>query len=231
MAGGGSSVLPDAARRAPWAPPGADSMTQLSFPSRPGLQTSAHPLRSLPEHWRTWAGESRLNRVWLNELIVGDLQPMHQQLALLAGALDEAVRVRYAGSARPAVEEAIQQLDLAVLDHQHFLTTLGAVWHALYEFPAYQRLLKGFREVVHAWQQSVLVGDAQEPEHFRRCERLGWRLLGDACLLIDMFAESAAVAGGFDAAAMQPWYRTRRWRPWSALRRALRRLRDSLLRR
>ena len=38
-------------------------------------------------------------------------------------------------------------------------------------------------------------------------------------------------AGGFDAAAMQPWYRTRRWRPWSALRRALRRLRDSLLRR
>lgn len=65
-------------------------MTQLSFPSRPGLQTSAHPLRSLPEHWRTWAGESRLNRVWLNELIVGDLQPMHQQLALLAVALDEA---------------------------------------------------------------------------------------------------------------------------------------------
>lgn len=110
-------------------------MTQLSFPSRPGLQTSAHPLRSLPEHWRTWAGESRLNRVWLNELIVGDLQPMHQQLALLAVALDEAVRVRYAGSARPAVEEAIQQLDLAVLDHQHFLTTLGRYGTPSTNFP------------------------------------------------------------------------------------------------
>lgn len=206
-------------------------MTQLSFPSRPGLQTSAHPLRSLPEHWRAWAGESRLSRFWQHELIVGDLQPMHQQLALLAVALDEAVRVRYAGSARPTVEDAIQQLDLAVLDHQHFLTTLGTGWHALYEFPAYQRLLKGFREVVHAWQQSVLVGDAQEPEHFRRCERLGWRLLGDACLLIDMFAEAATVAAGADVTGTLPRYRTRRWLPWNALRQALRRLRDSLLRR
>lgn len=206
-------------------------MTQLSFPSRPGLQTSVQPLRSLPKQWRAWAGESRLSRFWQHELIVGDLQPMHQQLALLAVALDESVRVRYAGSPRPAVEDAIQQLDLAVLDHQHFLTTLATGWHALYEFPAYQRLLKGFREAVHAWQQSVLVGDAQEPEHFRRCERLGWRLLGDACLLTDMFAESAAVAGEADVSAILSGYKARRWQPWSAVRRALRRLRDALLRR
>jgi hypothetical protein len=209
-------------------------MTQLSFPSRPGLQTSAHPLRSLPDHWRAWTGDSGLSRFWQHELLVGDLQPMHQQPALLAVALDEAVRVRYAACStmeRPVVEEAVQQLDMAVLDHQHFLSTLASGWHALYGFPAYHRLLKAFREAVRAWQQSVLLGDAQEPEHFRRCERLGWRLLGDACLLIDMFAESAAVAGECDVTGGLSRFRTRRWRPWAALRRALRRLCNVLLRR
>ncbi|CAB5701589.1 Uncharacterised protein [Delftia tsuruhatensis] len=206
-------------------------MTQLSLPSRPGAQTSAHPLRSLPDHWRAWTSESRLSRFWRHELLVGDLQPMHQQLALLAVALDEAVRVRYAGSARPAVEEAVQQLDLAVLDHQHFLTTLAAGWRTLYEFPAYQRLLMGFRQAVHAWQQTVLVGDAQEPEYFRRCERMGWRLLGHACLLIDMFAESAAVAGEVDVTGVLPPCAGRPRRLWRALRRILRRLADALLQR
>lgn len=166
------------------------AMSQLPIASLPGLPTSEQILRSRPQRWHAWSSESRLSRFWREELFTADLLPMQQQLALLSAALEEAVRVRCAGRARPAVEEAIQQLDLSVTEHQHFLTTLASGWLALYEFAAYQRLLRGFREAVRDWQLSVLVGDSREAAHFRHCERLGWRLLGDASLLIDMFAES-----------------------------------------
>lgn len=167
-------------------------MTRLSHASRPDLPTSVQVLYSRPGPWRAaGGGDSRLSRLWRQELLDGDLRPMQQQLVLLSAALEEALRLRRAGAARPVVEEAIQQLGLAVLEHQHFLTTLASGWHVLYEFPAYQRLLRGFCHAVRAWQQTVLLGDAREPEHCRRCELLGWRLLGDASLLIDMFAESA----------------------------------------
>ncbi|MDR0225740.1 MAG: hypothetical protein LBI66_04915 [Burkholderiaceae bacterium] len=169
-------------------------MTQLPIPSLPGLPTSAQVLRSQPANWRTWSSESKLSRFWRQELLEGDLLPMQRQLLLLSTALEEAVRIRCAASARPAIEDAVQQLDLAVLEHQHFLTTLAPGWLSLYEFPAYQSLLRSFREAVRAWQQAVLVGETPELERFRHCELLGWRLLGNASLLIDMFAESVRVA-------------------------------------
>lgn len=166
------------------------AMSQLPIASLPGLPTSDQILRSRPQRWHAWSSDSRLSRFWREELFTADLLPMQQQLALLSAALEEAVRVRCAGRTRPAVEEAIQQLDLSVMEHQHFLTTLASGWPALYEFAAYQRLLRGFHEAVRAWQHAVLVGDSREAAHFRHCELLGWRLLGDASLLIDMFAES-----------------------------------------
>lgn len=175
-------------------------MSQLPIASLPGLPTSDQVLRSRPQRWNGWPADSRLSRFWREELFEADLQPMQRQLALLSAALDEAVRVRCAGGTRPVIEEAVQQLDLAVLEHQYFLTTLASGWAALYEFPAYQRLLRGFLEAVRAWQQSVLVADPDETAHFRHCELLGWRLLGNASLLVDMFAESA---GTRDALAEQ----------------------------
>lgn len=175
-------------------------MSQLPIASLPGLPTSDQVLRSRPQRWNGWPADSRLSRFWREELFEADLQPMQRQLALLSAALDEAVRVRCAGGTRPVIEEAVQQLDLAVLEHQYFLTTLASGWAALYEFPAYQRLLRGFLEAVRAWQQAVLVADPDETVHFRHCELLGWRLLGNASLLVDMFAESA---GTRDALAEQ----------------------------
>ncbi|WP_280187610.1 hypothetical protein [Delftia sp. PS-11] len=172
-------------------------MTQLPPASRPDVPTSVHVLLSRPAQWRAGSGDSRHSRFWRQELLESDLRPMQQQLVLLSAALEEAVRVRCAGRSRPVVEEAVQQLGLAALEHQYFLTTLASGWRLLYEFPAYQRLLRSFCKAVRAWQQSVLLGDAREAEHFRQCERLGWRLLGDASLLIDMFAES--VRGGCPA--------------------------------
>lgn len=165
------------------------AMSQLPIASLPGLPTSEQILRSRPQRWHAWSSDSRLSRFWREELFAADLLPMQQQLAWLSAALEEAVRVRCAGRARSAVEEAIQQLDQSVLEHQHFLTTLASGWPTLYEFTAYQRLLRGFHEAVRTWQHAVLVGDPREAAHFRHCELLGWRLLGDASLLIDMFAE------------------------------------------
>lgn len=166
------------------------AMSQLPIASLPGLPTSDQVLRSRPQRWHAWSSDSRLSRFWREELFAADLQPMQQQLALLSAALEEAVRVRCAGRARPAVEEAIQQLDLSVMEHQHFLTTLASGWPTLYEFAAYQRLLRGFHQAVRTWQHAVLVGEPCETAHFRHCELLGWRLLGDASLLIDLFSES-----------------------------------------
>ncbi len=201
---------------------GLHPVNQQPLASLPGLPTSAQVLRSQPPHWPQAFGDSRLSRFWRQELLEGDLRPMQQQLVLLSTALEEAVRIRCAGAARPAVEEAIQQLDLAVLDHQHFLTTLAPGWLVLYEFPAYQRLLRTFREAVCAWQHAVLVADGREAGLFRHCELLGWRLLGHASLLIDMFADSVRAAdpdadqdfawtGGEAAAGRGIWQRLSGW--------------------
>lgn len=167
-------------------------MSVLPAPSVPSLPSSVFVLLSEPGHWGAWAVESGLSRLWRQEQVHAQLQPMREQLLSLSVAMEEASRTRRGGAtARKVVQAAVEALEQAVRSHQQFLQTLDAAWQAMYEFPAYQALLRSYRLAIQAWQQAVCSGDALESERFRHCERLGWRLLGEAALMSDMFVQAA----------------------------------------
>ena len=197
-------------------------MPHLTAPSLPSLPTQVLALMSRPTHWGAWANNSVLSRIWRQDVLHGDLVPLRAQLDALSAALEAVVCTRREAQARDEVHEAVQKLVMAVQDHQHFLTTLSADWYCLHELTADRHLLKFFDTSLRGWQQSLLQSDALEAERFAHCERLGWKLLGHAALMTDIFMLSSSVDEDADdlgqhsaqasSLVQQLMQRWRRWR-------------------
>ncbi|MEG0052064.1 MAG: hypothetical protein RR718_00980 [Comamonas sp.] len=164
-------------------------MSQLSGPSPSSLSTSVMLMLSRPTHWRARGSDSSMGRLWLNDVLQADLQPMREQLSHLSNALEGAICLRRQGASRVAVEEQAQALRRVAQQHQAFLDTLGADWRSLREFVSYRHLVGHFHGAVQTWQQAVLLNDGQESACFRQCEQLGWTLLGEAAIVMDMFVQ------------------------------------------
>lgn len=163
-----------------------------------------------------------MGRLWLNDVLQADLLPMREQLSHLSNALEGAICLRRAAASRAAVEEQAQALLRVAQQHQSFLAALGSDWRGLREFVSYRHLVGHFNGAVHAWQQSVHLDDEQESACFRHCEQLGWTLLGEASIVMDMFVQGMSFCDAEDdllpyAVEEMPSLVKRliqRWRQW-----------------
>lgn len=199
-------------------------MTQLSGSSLPSLSTSVLLMLSRPSRWGAWRSDSDLERIWFSDVVTADLEPMREQLSCLSNALESVICMRRDGASREALQAQAQSLRDAVQRHQSFLNTLGSDWHALPEFPSYQHLLREFQNAAYAWQQAVLLNDPQELAHFHHGEQLGWKLLGEAAIVMDMFIrgmafrepEDEVLPSVLDGASSVVRQLLERWRLWRA---------------
>ena len=119
---------------------------------------------------------------------------LRDSLGALSGQIDEAVRVRRAGTDTAAILRRVAALAQCAREHQLFLTGLGSAWHALYEFGAYQRALRELSGAIAQWQQALQSRNPAERASFDQFELLAWRTLGEALLLIDMYEHQSGPA-------------------------------------
>jgi hypothetical protein len=84
----------------------------------------------------------------------------------------------------------------------------------LYEFDAYQRVLRELRDAIAAWQQALEHHSPREQACFRLFELLAWRTLGEALLLIDMYEHDSDPPSDLSEALpprLSGWQRVQAW--------------------
>ena len=149
-----------------------------------------------------------------------DSRQLRDSLGALSQQIDEAVRARRTSTDTADIMRRVGTLLHAAQEHQRLLTGLGSAWHALYEFGAYQRALRELCHAIALWRHQLQGRSPQESAAFDQFELLAWRTLGEALLLIDMYAHQSHHASDFHEAqpprsvsALQrvhAWWR--RWR-------------------
>jgi hypothetical protein len=143
-----------------------------------------------------------------------DSRQLRDSLGPLSLQIDEVIRLRRNGTDAHAITRRVVDLARCARQHQLFLTELGAAWHALYEFDAYQRVLRELRDAIAAWQQALEHHSPREQACFRLFELLAWRTLGEALLLIDIYEQPADTHSDVPYALPQRlsgWQRVRAW--------------------
>ncbi|MDA8444496.1 hypothetical protein [Paracidovorax valerianellae] len=113
-------------------------------------------------------------------------------LTSLSALIEDAAHLRRACADPSAIFWSLEHLKRAAREHQFFLTGLGSAWHALYELGAYQQALKDLRDAIDLWHQALTRHSRSEPACFDAFERLAWRTLGEALLVIDMYEQGGA---------------------------------------
>ncbi|WP_313314784.1 hypothetical protein [Pulveribacter sp.] len=117
-----------------------------------------------------------------------DTRPLREHLSTLSGHIEQATQARRAHQDADAIERQLALLARCVQEHQRLLTGMDSAWHALYEFGAYQRALRELRDALARWRQALAARDAAaETERFGQFERLAWRTLGEALLVMDIY--------------------------------------------
>lgn len=116
-----------------------------------------------------------------------DTRALREQLATLSGHVEQATQARRARQDAGVIEQQLAVLARCAQEHQRMLTGMGSAWHALYEFSAYQRALRELREALTRWRQALAARDAAEPQRFGEFERVAWRTLGEALLVMDIY--------------------------------------------
>ena len=146
---------------------------------------------------------------------------LRDSLSGLSQLIDEAVKARRRGKDPQAILGYASALSRASHEHLLVLTGLGSAWHALYEFGAYHNAMRELRVAIEAWQAALQRRSSREAACFDHFEKLAWRTLGEALLLIDMYEHSSqpqsdlAPAGAALKPARSPLSRVRAWlRTW-----------------
>lgn len=171
-------------------------------------------LRSHPEHTlHTFDDISRFLREGVAD---EDSRQLRESLGSLSEHIDEAFRTRHGGTDANAVTRCVVRLAQCAREHQLLLTGLGSGWHVLYEFGAYQRALGELRAAIAAWQQALERHSSKEGACFAHFERLAWRTLGEALLLIDMYEHDSGSQNDPPDTPPPPrrasgWQRARAW--------------------
>ncbi|AVP56955.1 hypothetical protein [Pulveribacter suum] len=146
-----------------------------------------------------------------------DTRLLREHLATLSGQIEQATQARRSRHEPAAIERQLALLARSAHQHQLLLTGMGSAWHALYEFGAYQRALRELRGALERWRQALAARDAvAETERFGDFERLAWRTLGEALLVMDIYVHQGAGALPAHSTAPQPrgkrlLARLRRW--------------------
>ena len=145
-----------------------------------------------------------------------DSRQVRESLAILSQGIEEAVHARRTQQDVGKIVPVVRMLVHKAREHQLMLTGMGSAWHALYEFGAYQRALREWRDVLEVWLQALENRGARERRLFQQFELRAWKTLGEATLLIDMYERGSALHSLRPESAPPPmplplWARFRRW--------------------
>lgn len=148
-----------------------------------------------------------------------ETREFRESLGELSAQIDELVTLRRRAGAPEPLQAGARRLLVALRSHQQTVTGLGSAWAALYEFGAYERSLQATHEALGQWLQTLERRSPREAQAFPQFERVAWRTLGEALLLLDMYAQQAQPQSDLapGPAPGQPggWWQQllRRWRP------------------
>jgi len=135
------------------------------------------------------------------EAALEETRTLRASLATLSAHIEQVTQARRTRQEPAAIARQVATLSRQARQHQLLLTGMGSAWHALYEFGAYQRALRELRQALERWQQALAQRDAAEPEQFGEFERLAWRTLGEALLVLDIYEQQS---GGGAPAPLLP---------------------------
>ena len=140
----------------------------------------------------SFAGLSRFLREGVAQ---EETRELRGSLGALSEHIEAATRARRTSADAQAVARSIEALARCAREHQLQLTGMGSAWHALHEFGAYQRALRELRDALARWQEALQQRSPSEAERFGEFERLAWRTLGEALLVLDMYEQGDAHPG------------------------------------
>lgn len=173
----------------------------------------AIPQSSLMQPGPSFLAFSRfVGEQWSDE----DSRPVRESLDMLSQGIEATVQARRTHQDPAVIIPIARDLMRHARDHQLMLTGMGSAWHALYEFGAYQRALRDWREELGAWLDALEQGSKRERRLFQQFELRAWKTLGEATLLIDMYERGSTLHSvrpePAPPAAPQPlWSLVRRW--------------------
>jgi hypothetical protein len=172
-----------------------------------------NPQTSLMPPGQSFLAFSRfVSEQWNDE----DSRQVRESLALLSQGIEEAVHARRTQQDVGVIVPVVRSLVQGAREHQLMLTGMGSAWHALYEFGAYQRALRDWRDVLDAWLLALEKGGGRERRFFQQFELRAWKTLGEATLLIDMYERGSSLhsqrpESAPPAVPLPLWSRVRRW--------------------
>lgn len=116
-------------------------------------------------------------------------QSLRASVLALSALVEQATQVRREHQAIDAIERQAATLSRQARQHQLLLSGLGPAWHVLYEFGAYQQAVQSLRQALERWRAALQQREGAEPQRFQEFERLAWRTLGEALLVLDLYEQ------------------------------------------
>lgn len=145
---------------------------------------------------RSFTGMSRFLR---EGMVQEETRALRISVGTLSEHIEAAMRARRTDSDAQALARCIEALTRCARAHQLELLGMGSAWHALHEFGGYQRALRELRDALARWQEALLQRSPAEAERFGIFERLAWRTLGDALLVLELYEQGDVQFGDSDA--------------------------------
>lgn len=123
-----------------------------------------------------------------------DSRALRAGLLALSVQLERTTQTRRAPCPVEAIDPQAMQLAQLLRQHQLLLTGMGSAWHGLYEFGAYQQAVTALRTALQRWRDALDRLEQVEQQCFADFERLAWRTLGEALLLLDLYEQQSVGA-------------------------------------
>ncbi|SDM24958.1 hypothetical protein SAMN05428957_103399 [Oryzisolibacter propanilivorax] len=138
--------------------------------------------------------EQRITRFLWQDAHNPDTRALRAGLLALSAQLERTTQVRREPGAVGAITRQAMQLAQQLRQHQLLLTGMASAWHDLYEFGAYQQAVTALRAALQRWRDALDRLEEAEQQCFADFERLAWRTLGEALLLLDLYQQHGAGA-------------------------------------
>ncbi len=154
----------------------------------------AAPESALPASLRTGSrfGFSSVTRFLQQDADSPDTRALRAGVLALSASVEQTTQVRRAPLPIEAIERQAAQLARQARQHQLLLTGMDSAWHALYEFGAYQQAVFLLRQALEHWREALRKHAGDESQRFARFERLAWRTLGEALLVLDLYEQQSS---------------------------------------
>lgn len=120
-----------------------------------------------------------------------ETQSLRLSVSSLSALVERTAHVRRTQSSIDTIERQAARLSHQIRQHQLLLTGMGSAWHGLYEFGAYQQAVQSLRQALEGWRETLRRRSSAEPQCFQDFERLAWRTLGEALLVLDLYEQQS----------------------------------------